>query len=105
MQPSNDNKPTDAELRELGAKGLFIEAGWKALSAAWLMPGTSPEMRDLIRSAFFGGGQHLFTLIVGAINLRKLSDGELAVLDLIRKETDAFIREYELKHLPTKGNG
>jgi hypothetical protein len=86
-------------------KGLLIEAGWQALKAVWLHPDSPPEQVDQARQAFFAGAQHLFGSIMGILDPgEEPTEADYKRMDLISAELDAFIKDFELRHVPTAGS-
>jgi hypothetical protein len=85
--------------------GKLIEAGWLALKAMWLDPESPPEQVNELRQAFFAGAQHLFGSIMGILDPgEEPTDADLKRMDLISAELDAFIKDFELRHVPTQGS-
>lgn len=95
----------DRVAKDARDKGLLIEAGWLALQAVWLHPESPPEQVDMARHAFFAGAQHLFGSIMGILDpVAEPTAADYERMDLIAAELDAFIKDFELRHLPTAGN-
>lgn len=86
-------------------KGLLIEAGWIGLKAMWLSDDAPAEQIDELRNAFFAGAQHLFGSIMGILDPGEgPTEADLDRLSLIQAELDAFIKDFELRNLPTQGS-
>lgn len=86
-------------------KGLLIEAGWLSLKALWLHPDSPPDQVDMARHAFFAGAQHLFGSIMGILDPgEEPTEADYKRMDLISAELDAFIKDFELRHVPTQGS-
>jgi hypothetical protein len=94
----------DAVAKEFTDKDLLIEAGFASLKVMALPP-DAPEIQVReMRMAFFAGAQHLFGSLMGILDPgEEPTDDDLKRLDLIDKELQAFIQEFELRHLPTEG--
>lgn len=91
--------------KEASDKGLLIEAGWQSLKAIWLHPDSPAEQVDMARHAFFAGAQHPWGSIVGILDPgEEPTAADLKRMDLIAAELDAFIKDFELRHVPTAGN-
>jgi hypothetical protein len=91
--------------RELIEKGLLIEAGFVSLRMAAMDPAAPPIQVNEMRMAFFAGAQHLFASIMCVLDPSdEPTLKDLARMDAIHKELDRFIHEFQLKHIPTKGN-
>jgi hypothetical protein len=57
-----------------------------------------------MRMAFFAGAQHLFGTIMTVLEPGdEPTPKDLQRMDLIHLELDAFIKDFSLKHTPTKG--
>jgi hypothetical protein len=85
-------------------KGLLIEAGWLGLKAVWLHPETPPSQEAELRQAFFAGAQHLYGSIMGMLDPgEEPTDADLTRMENIDRELEAFIRDFELRHVPTQG--
>jgi hypothetical protein len=90
--------------RELTDSGKLIEVGWVGLRIACdLIDAPADQLREM-RMAFFAGAQHLFGSIMSVLEPgEEPTDKDMQRMDLIHKELDAFIRDFELRHTPTKG--
>jgi hypothetical protein len=90
--------------KELANSGKLLEAGWVALRLACI-PDDAPKVQlDEMRMAFFAGAQHLFSSIMHSLDPgAEPTDADLNRMDLIEKELQAFIAEFELRQLKTKG--
>lgn len=82
-------------------RGKVIEMGFASMIAA-----TYPDYKDMpkqqlddLRSAFFGGAQHLFASIMGILDPgTEPTERDLRRMDLIHHELDAFIEEFKQRH-------
>ncbi len=91
--------------RELIDQGRLIEAGWIGLRHIAVAPDAPQVQIDEMRSAFFAGAQHLFASIMVMMEPDKEPTAEdERRMELIDKELKAFIRDYERRFMPTKGN-
>lgn len=89
---------------QMADSGKLIEAGWISLRIACLIDAPADQLREM-RMAFFAGAQHLFGSIMTMLEPgQEPTDKDLARMDLIDRELKTFIRDFELKHLPTKGS-
>jgi hypothetical protein len=92
--------------RELADKGKLIEAGWVGLRLACDLHDAPAIQIQEMRQAFFAGAQHLFSSIMTILDPgAEPTDKDLERFDLIDRELRAFIADFELRHLPTKGTG
>jgi hypothetical protein len=99
-----DRAHLDRLTRELTDSGKLIEAGWVGLRIACdLIDAPADQLREM-RMAFFAGAQHLFGSIMNVLEPgEEPTDKDLQRMDLIHTELDAFIKDFELRHVPTKG--
>lgn len=99
-----DRAHLDRLTRELTDSGKLIEAGWVGLRIACeLIDAPADQLREM-RMAFFAGAQHLFGSIMNILEPgEEPTDKDLQRMDLIHTELDAFIKDFELRHVPTKG--
>lgn len=99
-----DRAHLDRLTRELTDSGKLIEAGWVGLRIACeLIDAPADQLREM-RMAFFAGAQHLFGSIINVLEPgEEPTDKDLQRMDLIHTELDAFIKDFELRHVPTKG--
>lgn len=90
--------------KELTDSGKLIEVGWVGLRLACdLVDAPADQLREM-RMAFFAGAQHLFGSIMTVLDPgEEPTDADLQRMDLIDTELKAFIRDFELRHTPTKG--
>lgn len=87
-------------------QGLLIEAGWVSLRLA-AVPADAPEVQlEEMRNAFFAGAKHLLDSIMYLLDpgSEEPTDADLARMDKIQGELDAFIQTFALRRLPTEGN-
>lgn len=91
--------------KELVDKGRLIEAGWTSLRLACdLVDAPADQLREM-RMAFFAGAQHLMGSIMTFLDAGEEStDQDMKRMDLIHNELQEFIRDFELRNVPTKGN-
>lgn len=90
--------------RKLADKGKLIEAGWIGLRLACELEDTPAIQLQEMRQAFFAGAQHLFSSILVILEPdAEPTAKDLERMDLIDRELKAFIQDFELRHLPTKG--
>jgi hypothetical protein len=90
--------------REITDQGKLIEAGWVGLRISAMHPDSPPDQLREMRMAFFAGAQHLFGSIMGILEPgAEPTDNDLRRIDLIDKELKEFIRDFEMRHLPTEG--
>jgi hypothetical protein len=88
----------DALAKEYVDKGLIIEAGWQSLRIM-AVPPDAPEIQiEEMRNAFFAGAQHLFASILSILDPgEEPSECDLKRMDLIHKELQKFLKDYEYK--------
>lgn len=92
--------------KELVDRGKLIEAGWISMRLACLDLNAPAIQLQEMRMAFFGGAQHLFSSIVNILDSgEEPTAKDLERYDLINNELQEFIRDFELRYLPTKGRG
>ena len=90
--------------RKLNDEGKLIEAGFVGLRLAAFPPDVSDLQVREMRMAFFAGAAHLFNSIMNVMTEdREPTDADMKSMELIQKELDLFMVEFEAK-LPTKGN-
>lgn len=90
--------------RDLTDKGKLIEAGWVGLRLACDLHDAPADQLQEMRQAFFAGAQHLFSSIMTILDPgSEPTDADLKRMDLIDQELRAFIADFELRHIPTKG--
>lgn len=91
--------------RELVDKGKLIEAGWLSMRLACdLHDAPADQLREM-RMAFFAGAQHLFSSIMTIMEPgSEPTDKDLERMDLIDRELREFIKDFEMRHIPTKGS-
>jgi hypothetical protein len=101
-------RPTEAQVSAMETRlieqGKIIEAGWLGLRAMTLPPDAPPIQIDEMRSCFFAGAQHLFACIMRTLDPgEEPTDADMARLDKIHDELQAFIVDYAARRLPTEG--
>lgn len=101
-----DRKHLESMTRELMDKGKLLEAGWVGLRLA-AIPLDAPAVQlDEMRNAFFAGAQHLFSSMMTGFDAdSEPTADDLRRVDLIETELQDFIRDFEQRHLKTKGMG
>lgn len=91
--------------KELVDKGKLIEAGWVSLRIVWLPLNCPANQLDELRQAFFAGSQHLFSSIMTILEPgAEPTEKDLDRFTLINNELQEFIKDFELRCLPTKGS-
>jgi hypothetical protein len=90
--------------KELADSGKLIEVGWVGLRLACdLIDAPQDQLREM-RMAFFAGAQHLFGSVMNIFDPgEEPTDADLRRMGLIHTELDAFIKDFALRHTPTKG--
>ena len=81
-------------------EGKLIEAGWVSLRLMTL-PQDAPQIQiDEMRNAFFAGAQHLFGSLMTILDpgTEEITAADLAKMDLIHRELNVFIADYQKKH-------
>lgn len=82
-------------------RGHIIEMGFATMVAA-MYPGWQDmpkQQLDDLRSAFFGGAQHLFGSIMGMLDPgSEPTDRDMRRMDMIAHELNAFIEDYKQRH-------
>ena len=90
--------------RELVDQGKLTEAGWVGLRLAVMHPDAPADQLREMRMAFFAGAQHLFGSIMGILEPgEEPTDKDCARMGLIDAELKTFIKDFEMRHIPTKG--
>ena len=102
--------PTDRQIsaieNALIGQGKIIEAGWMGLRSMAVPPNAPAIQIDEMRNAFFAGAQHLFSCIMRTLDPgEEPTDADMARLDKIHTELDAFILDYTVRRLPVEGRG
>jgi hypothetical protein len=92
--------------KQLANEGKLIEAGWVAMRLA-AIPDNAPAIQlQEMRLAYMAGAQHLFASMIAILDDdREPTDADMARMDLIHKELEAFRSELELWVAKTKGRG
>lgn len=91
--------------RELADKGKLIEAGWIGLRVACDLEDAPKVQLEEMRNAFFAGAQHLFASIMSILDPgAEPTDKDLERMDLIDRELKAFINDFTVRNIPTKGS-
>ena len=92
--------------RELADQGKLIEAGWVALRLNAISLNAPGEQLHEMRLAYMAGALHLFTCIVIMLDPGpEETPAEMARIELIHQELEAFRGELELWVAKTKGSG
>ena len=96
--------------REFVERGKLIEAGWLGLRLACGLHDAPADQLEQMRMAFFAGAQHLFGSLTGSRSVLEdtgdpdeITPGDLNRMNLISDEQQAFIEDFKLRYLPTKG--
>lgn len=91
--------------RDLIDSGKLIEAGWVSMRIACdLVDAPADQLREM-RMAFFAGAQHLFGSILSVLEPGdEPTEKDLKRMDLIHTELQDFIKDFELRHVPTEGS-
>jgi hypothetical protein len=101
---SVDRAALDRASNEFTAMGKLIEAGWIGLRLAAIPLDTPPAQLDDMRIAFFSGAQHLFGSLMTILDPgEEPTDADLKRMDLIDAELRAFLEDFKLRHIKTKG--
>lgn len=91
--------------RDLLDNGKLIESGWIELRIVAVPLDASPVQLQSMREAFFAGAQHLYSSIMTVLDSDAgPTDDDVKRLDLIGDELDAFIKDFQLRRLPTEGS-
>src|SRR4051794_31213244 len=93
-------RPDQAELvaltKALADQGKLIEAGFIGLRLAAIPPDAPEVQVREMRKAYMAGAQHLFSSIMGILDPgEEPTDADMARLDLIHGELEAFRHELE----------
>ena len=100
---------TDPELikkvtLELMSNGKIIEAGWVSLRMMAIPPEASELQISEMRNSFFAGAHHLLTSVMTSFDPgAEPTDADNHRMDMIAKELDMFIVDFEAKNIRTKG--
>lgn len=101
-------RPTEAQIsameHALINQGKIIEAGSIGLRAM-AVPADAPAIQiEEMRNAFFAGAQHLYACIMRTLDPGdEPTEADMARLDKIHSELQAFIADYAARRLPTEG--
>lgn len=91
---------------QLTDQGKLIEAGWIGLRIAAVNKNADEIQLHEMRMSFFAGASHLFSSIMAILDPgEEPTAKDMKRLDMIHNELQAFIKDFELHHVPTKGNG
>lgn len=91
--------------KELVDAGKLVEAGWIGLRLMAYPPDAPPDQLRELRQAFFAGAQHLFASIITFLEEGDdATDSDLDRMSLVHAELDAFIKDFEARHIKTKGS-
>ncbi|MEI9995147.1 MAG: hypothetical protein WDM91_11170 [Rhizomicrobium sp.] len=102
----NLDAPTLQRLHDaLLNQGLLIEAGWVSLRIAAIPPDAPEVQLEEMRNAFFAGAKHLFSSIMIVLDpgSEEPTAADMARMDKIQRELDAYIQTFALRRLPTEG--
>lgn len=85
--------------KELADRGLIIAGGWAGFQLL-VLPKDAPQIQiDEMRNAFFAGAQHLLNSIMSIIEPgEEPTENDMRRMDLIHKELDTYLAEFERKH-------
>jgi hypothetical protein len=90
--------------RELTDSGKLIEVGWISMRLACDLIDAPADQLHEMWMAFFAGAQHLFGSIMTVLDPgEEPTNKDLQRMDLIDKELKAFIADFSMRHIPTKG--
>lgn len=91
--------------RDLTDKGMLIESGWIGLRLACDLEDAPKIQLEEMRNAFFAGAQHLFTSIMTILDPgAEPTAKDLERMDQIDRELKAFINDFTVRNIPTKGS-
>lgn len=95
----------DKLTRDLTDQGKLIEAGFSSLMAMAYTGAPAHQVEEL-RNCFFAGAHHLFSSIMTMLDPgAEPTDDDFGRLQLIQRELDSFIQNYQLKRFPAQGRG
>jgi hypothetical protein len=85
--------------KELADRGLIIAGGWAGFQCMCI-PKNAPQIQiDEMRNAFYAGAQHLFGSIMSILGPgEEATNTDLKRMDLINKELQTFLAQFERKH-------
>lgn len=94
----------DAIAIGLMKQGLLIEAGFQGYLLHCFPNGLPDFQRHELRCVFFAGAHHLFATIMRTLDPgEEPTDADLARIGQISAELEAFIKDFQMRHLPTAG--
>jgi hypothetical protein len=85
--------------KELADRGLIIAGGWAGFRVMCISDNAPQIQIEEMRSAFFAGAQHLFSSIMSILDPGEdPTAADLKRMDLINKELQTFLAQFERKH-------
>lgn len=92
--------------KKLADEGRIIEAGWVTLRLSGFPPADTPsDQMDLLRLAFMCGAAHMFNRILDMPDSETApGEKDVAILDLMNDELNAFARDVRLHAEKTAGS-
>lgn len=85
--------------------GKIIEAGWISLRLASISPNAPQVQVDEMRTAFFAGAKHLFSSLMTVLDPdEEITEDDMRRMDMINKELDDFINDFEMRNCQTEGS-
>jgi hypothetical protein len=79
--------------KELAAKGMIIEGGWRAYVILGGLENASQVQRDETRKAYYAGAQHLFASILSVLDPGEdTTDADMKRMSLINEELDRWVQ-------------
>jgi len=92
--------------KELADQGKLIEAGWVSLRLHAIPLNAPASQLHEMRLAFMAGAQHLFASMIGMLDPEpEETPADMARMELIHQELEAFRGELELWVAKTGGKG
>ena len=85
--------------------GKIIEAGWISLRLAAVSRNAPQIQLDEMRTAFFAGAKHLFSSLMTVLDPdEEVTEDDMRRMDMINKELDDFIKDFEMKNCKVGGS-
>lgn len=83
----------------------IVRTGWELYRDTFAPPRSTPGALEELRQAYFSGAAVLFRSIMATLDAGdEPTARDLARMDEISKEIDAFARSLDRRYLPKRGN-
>lgn len=92
--------------QELTDRGKIIEAGWVGFRLAVFPQGAPAYQLEEMRNAFFGGAAHLYHSVMTVMeDGSEPTEKDVSRMEKMHDELQEFLKDFELRHGITVGNG